>query len=202
MLLCVWGLVEQTTKTPSAGGVGHLLGQHPLPWIESGPTGLPGTRPPPQSKQTTQQCPPDLSPGLALLWTHYLNSIMRKNWKGCPQKDLRKILAFMFCCLLTAYNTGQRRDLRPQTVQNSVWPWVLQGLLSRQEKPGPSSRSGAQDKGQQSLGQAAESRGRQCALQKTVVLSTSPWHLIAVRKQCPLIVNSYYTVYLCGKHLT
>lgn len=43
MLLCVWGLVEQTTKTPSAGGVGHLLGQHPLPWIESGPTGLPGT---------------------------------------------------------------------------------------------------------------------------------------------------------------
>lgn len=133
MLLCVWGLVEQTTKTPSAGGVGHLLGQHHLLWQSFSRHSPPKWRPPQSANNTTVS--PDLSLGLALLWTHYLNSIMRKNWRvGLSPEDLRKIPAFMFCCLLTAYNTGQPRDLSHRLYRTWCGPGCSRASVSRRSQ--------------------------------------------------------------------
>lgn len=175
MLPGVWGLVEQTTKTPSAGGWGTFWGSNQFPWIESGPTGLPGTEASStivkQHNSVTVIC----LLGLALLWTHYLNSTMRKRTEeGCPQRTSGKFQHLCFVACWQPITQDRWQTFSHRLYRTSVWPLGAPGPPMGQEKPGPSSRSGAQDKGQQSLRQAAESRGRQCALQKTVVPPNVP----------------------------
>ena len=101
MLLCVWGLVKQTTKTPSAGGVGRLLGQHPPPWIESGPTGLPGT----EASSTVKANNTAVSvTQICLLAWHCFELIIwillcERTEEGCPQRTSGKFqhLCFVAC---------------------------------------------------------------------------------------------------------